>query len=113
MTFKVELGCNEICQWYVNKGDGCGFVKIDGATSPRLTLKNVKYKQDGYMYRCIVQNCCDVVSKPIFTLNVASGQLYTPKTGDNGGITVAAGCAAIAALILVGGRRSSRAKQKN
>ena len=113
VTFKVELGCNETCQWYVNKGDGCGFVKIEGATSPRLTLKNVKYKQDGYMYRCIVQNCCDVVSKPIFTLNVASGQLYTPKTGDNGVITVAAGCAAVAALILVGGRRSSRAKQKN
>ena len=108
VTFKVELGCNETCQWYIDKGDGCGFVKIEGATNPRLTVKDVTRRQDGYRYRCIVRNCCDVVGKPIFTLNVASGQLYTPKTGGNGAITLVAGCAALAALILVGGRRSRR-----
>ena len=108
VTFEVELGCNETCQWYIDKGNGCGFVKIEGATSPRLTVRDVTYKQDGYRYRCVITNRCETVRTPIFTLNVASGQLYTPKTGDSGAIAFVAGCAVLAALISVGGRRSKQ-----
>ncbi len=89
VTFKVDLGCNETCQWYIDKGDGCGFVKIEGATCPSITVKDVTHKQDGYRYRCIVRNCCETIRNPIFTLNVASGQLYSPKTGDNSTLMMA------------------------
>ena len=110
VTFKVDLRCDETCQWYVDKGDGYGFTKISGATCASLTIKDVTRQQDGYRYRCVIKNCCETVGKPIFTLNVASGQLYTPKTGDSSAITIAAGCAAIAALMLVANRREKRAK---
>ena len=110
VTFKVDIKSNETCQWYVDKGDGYGFAKIAGATRSSFTVENVTGKQDGYRYRCVVENCCETVAKPIFTLNIASGQLYTPKTGDSSVITIAAGCAALAALMLVGNRRGKRAK---
>ena len=110
VTFKVDLRCDETCQWYVDKGDGYGFTKISGATCASLTIKDVTRQQDGYRYRCVIKNCCETVGKPIFTLNVASGQLYTPKTGDSSAITIAAGCAALAAMMLVANRREKRAK---
>ncbi|MBQ4610589.1 MAG: hypothetical protein IJB30_02525, partial [Clostridia bacterium] len=108
VTFKVELGCNESCQWYVNRGDGCGFVKIKGATCPTLTVKDVTHKQDGYRYRCVIRNCCETIRTPIFTLNVASGQLYTPKTGDSSGIGLAIAIAAMGVCLPAVRRREDR-----
>ena len=108
VTFKVELGCNESCQWYVNRGDGCGFVKIKGATCPTLTVKDVTHKQDGYRYRCVIRNCCETIRTPIFTLNVASGQLYTPKTGDSSGIGLALAIAAMGVCLPAVRRREDR-----
>ncbi|MBQ7092234.1 MAG: bacterial Ig-like domain-containing protein [Clostridia bacterium] len=108
VTFKVELGCNERCQWYVNRGDGCGFVKIKGADSPTLTVKDVTHRQDGYRYRCVIRNCCETIRTPIFTLNVASGQLYTPKTGDSFGSGLAIAIAAIGICLLTVRRRAEK-----
>ena len=108
VTFKVELGCNESCQWYVNRGDGCGFVKIKGATCPTLTVKDVTHKQDGYRYRCVIRNCCETIRTPIYTLNVASGQLYTPKTGDSSGIGLAIAIAAMGVCLPAVRRREDR-----
>ncbi len=104
VIFKVALSCGDSCQWYVDKGDGCGFVKIKGATCANYTVKDVSSKMDGYKYRCVISNGCKTVNTPTFTLNVVYGSLSFPKTGDIGLMSPAAAMG-IAALCLLKRRK--------
>lgn len=100
VTFKVNLSCGETCQWYVDKGDGCGYVRIKGAICHSYTVKDATSKMDGYRYRCVIRNACGIVETPTFTLNIACGTLATPKTGDMGLLSSAAAMGAAAVCLL-------------
>lgn len=95
-------------QWYVNRGDGLGFVPVAGATGPSLTLYPT-FADNGSQYYCRVTNGYGYfVDSGCFTLSVVGGMV--PKTGDQVSVTLwvclmALGVAGAAAALA---RRRSR-----
>ena len=94
-------------QWYVNRGDGQGFVPVAGATGPSLTLYPT-FADNGSQYYCRVMNGYGYVNSGYFTLSVVGGMV--PKTGDQVSVTLwvclmALGVAGAAAVLA---RRRSR-----
>lgn len=94
-------------QWYVNRGDGLGFVRVAGATGPSLTLYPT-FADNGSQYCCRVMNGYGYVDSGCFTLSVVGGMV--PKTGDQVSVTLwvclmALGVAGAAAALA---RRRSR-----
>ncbi len=95
------------CQWFVNRGDGQGFVPVAGATGPSLTLYPT-FADNGSQYCCRVMNGYGYVDSGCFTLSVVGGMV--PKTGDQVSVTLwvclmALGVAGAAAALA---RRRSR-----
>lgn len=95
------------CQWYVNRGDGQGFVPVAGATGASLTLYPT-FADNGSQYYCRVRNGYGYVDSGCFTLSVVGGMV--PKTGDQVSVTLwvclmALGVAGAAAVLA---RRRSR-----
>lgn len=95
------------CQWFVNRGDGLGFVPVAGATGPSLTLYPT-FADNGSQYYCRVMNGYGYVNSGCFTLSVVGGMV--PKTGDQVSVTLwvclmALGVAGAAAVLA---RRRSR-----
>lgn len=95
------------CQWYVNRGDGQGFVPVAGATGDSLTLYPT-FADNGSQYYCQVMNGYGYVDSGYFTLSVVGGMV--PKTGDQVSVTLwvclmALGVAGAAAVLA---RRRSR-----
>ena len=95
------------CQWYVNRGDGQGFVPVAGATGASLTLYPT-FADNGSQYYCRVMNGYGYVDSGYFTLSVVGGMV--PKTGDQVSVTLwvclmALGVAGAAAVLA---RRRSR-----
>lgn len=95
------------CQWYVNRGDGQGFVPVAGATGASLTLYPT-FADNGSQYYCRVMNGYGYVDSGCFTLSVVGGMV--PKTGDQVSVTLwvclmALGVAGAAAVLA---RRRSR-----
>lgn len=94
-------------QWFVNRGDGQGFVPVAGATGPSLTLYPT-FADNGSQYYCRVMNGYGHVDSGCFTLSVVGGMV--PKTGDQVSVTLwvclmALGVAGAAAALA---RRRSR-----
>lgn len=94
-------------QWYVNRGDGQGFVPVAGATGASLTLYPT-FADNGSQYYCQVMNGYGYVNSGCFTLSVVGGMV--PKTGDQVSVTLwvclmALGVAGAAAALA---RRRSR-----
>ena len=95
-------------QWFVNRGDGQGFVPVAGATGPSLTLYPT-FADNGSQYYCRVTNGYGYfVDSGCFTLSVVGGMV--PKTGDQVSVTLwvclmALGVAGAAAALA---RRRSR-----
>ena len=94
-------------QWFVNRGDGQGFVPVAGATGPSLTLYPT-FADNGSQYYCQVRNGYGFVNSGYFTLSVVGGMV--PKTGDQVSVTLwvclmALGVAGAAAALA---RRRSR-----
>lgn len=94
-------------QWFVNRGDGLGFVRVAGATGPSLTLYPT-FADNGSQYYCRVMNGYGYVNSGYFTLSVVGGMV--PKTGDQVSVTLwvclmALGVAGAAAALA---RRRSR-----
>lgn len=72
-------------QWYVNRGDGQGFVPVAGATGASLTLYPT-FADNGSQYYCRVMNGYGYVNSGCFTLSVVGGMV--PKTGDQVSVTL-------------------------
>ena len=72
-------------QWFVNRGDGLGFVRVAGATGPSLTLYPT-FADNGSQYYCQVMNGYGYVNSGYFTLSVVGGMV--PKTGDQVSVTL-------------------------
>lgn len=72
-------------QWYVNRGDGQGFVPVAGATGASLTLYPT-FADNGSQYYCRVMNGYGHVDSGCFTLSVVGGMV--PKTGDQVSVTL-------------------------
>lgn len=69
-------------QWYVNRGDGKGYVPLSGATGPAYTTAAVALNNDGYTYRCEATNASGTGQSPLFTLLVRE-TVAPPRTGDD------------------------------
>lgn len=72
----------ESYQWYVNRGDGQGYVAISGATGETYTTSAVTLDNDGYAYYCEATNLYGTARSAVFTLRV-SQPIVPPQTGDN------------------------------
>lgn len=99
-------------QWYIDRGDGKGFVAIQNATGASYTTAAVTMANDGYRYYCRVYNSAFFTDSPIFTLNVIP-QPDIPATGDNSmpglwlGVMMLAGAGLAASVVLGRGKRHS------
>ena len=72
-----------VCQWYVNRNDGAGYVKLSGATDMTYTTSAVTLDNDGYTYYCEATNPYGEARSPRFTLRVSEAAAATPpQTGD-------------------------------
>ena len=72
-----------VCQWYVNRGDGAGYVPLSGATAMTYTTSPVTLANDGYTYYCEATNPYGTARSAVFTLRVAEAAVTPPQTGDS------------------------------
>ena len=86
-------------QWYINRGDGKGYVAISGATGETYTTSAVTLDNDGYTYYCEAANAYGTGRSPVFTLRVSEAASTPPQTGDRShtGLWLARCCSAWAA----------------
>ena len=86
LTMSVRASRASSYQWYVDRGDGRGFVPIAGATRASLTIWP-DMGDNGNRYYCRAKNSYDGVNSPYFTLCVVRSAL-PPKTGDQVSVTL-------------------------
>jgi hypothetical protein len=83
-------------QWQVSSDGGESFSNLFLALSTTLTLSNVQYSQNGYLYRAIFTNSVGTATTTAATLTVQatptilSGTSATYTVGQNGNFTVSA-----------------------
>ena len=86
LTMSVRASRASSYQWYVDRGDGRGFVAIAGATGASLTIWP-DMGDNGNRYYCRATNGYGGVNSPYFTLCVVRSTL-PPKTGDQVCVTL-------------------------
>lgn len=86
LTMSVRASRASSYQWFVDRGDGRGFVAIAGATGASLTIWP-DMGDNGNRYYCRAKNSYDGVNSPYFTLCVVRSTL-PPKTGDQVCVTL-------------------------
>lgn len=86
LTMSVRASGASSYQWFVDRGDGRGFVAIAGATGPSLTIWP-DMGDNGNRYYCQATNGYGGVNSPCFTLCVVRSTL-PPKTGDQVSVTL-------------------------
>lgn len=64
-------------QWQISTNGGGTFNNIGGATSGTLSLTGVTFGQNGYQYRAMFSNICNVVSTTAATLTVNTAPAIT------------------------------------
>lgn len=83
-------------EWYVDKNDGAGFVKVSGLTEAsnyntstpgtlRISAVNVTAEMNGYKYKCVVSSNSKTAESTAATLTVNPklAVTTTPKDGEN------------------------------
>ena len=86
LTMSVRASRASSYQWWVDRGDGRGFVPIAGATGDSLTIWP-DMGDHGNRYYCQAKNGYGEVNSPYFTLCVVRSTL-PPKTGDQVSVTL-------------------------
>ena len=86
LTMSVRASGASSYQWFVDRGDGRGFVAIAGATGASLTIWP-DMGDNGNRYYCQAKNGHGGVNSPYFTLCVVRSTL-PPKTGDQVCVTL-------------------------
>ncbi len=86
LTMSVRASGASSYQWFVDRGDGRGFVPIAGATGTSLTIWP-DMGDHGNRYYCQAKNGYGEVNSPYFTLCVVRSTL-PPKTGDQVCVTL-------------------------
>ncbi len=86
LTMSVRASGASSYQWWVDRGDGRGFVPIAGATGDSLTIWP-DMGDHGNRYYCQAMNGHGGVDSPYFTLCVVRSTL-PPKTGDQVSVTL-------------------------
>ena len=79
VTLRVQANGATGYQWYVNRGDGRGWVAIPGANGASLTIWP-SLADNGNQYYCLASGGGGSTASPVFTLSVLSS-MRPPKTG--------------------------------
>ena len=95
-------------QWYANKGDGLGWIKLTGATQTSYQVNRVTLNQNGYQYRCVITDVYgNEITSDAATLYV---EYELPVTGDAGEPVLWLAFTMLAALGMVCLHRRSMAR---
>ncbi len=70
-------------QWFINRNDGAGWNKIDGATSASYTTSVTKLSNNGYKYYCSVSDADGQKLDSNKATLFVSKYVEPPKTGDD------------------------------
>ena len=83
-TFSVKAtGENLRYQWYIDRNNGNGWRKIDGATGSEYTTSVTEVKNDGFIYYCRVSDASGTyVDSNTAVLKVSAAPVL-PETGDD------------------------------
>ena len=79
--FTVTASGDELAyQWYIDRGDGLGWCKLNGATAAVHTTTAADPSSNGYLYRCVITDAYGTqLTSDTAELHVA---LDLPDTGD-------------------------------
>ena len=79
----VAVGDGLTYQWYIDRNDGRGWVKLQGATGTTYETSAAELAYDGFQYLCEVRDCHgNMVRSNVAVLYVAA-QPDLPATGDS------------------------------
>lgn len=101
-TFTVEAqGDGMTYQWFVDRGDGQGFVPCPGATGATYTTNVLKRENNGDRYYCQITTKDGTLRTDTVTLTV---EATIPKTGDSANLALwlaltAVSCAGMMAML--------------
>ena len=89
-----------LCQWQVDKNDGSGWTDISGAVNASYTVEKVTAEQNGWKYRCVIQNAAGSVESNAATLTVKEAIGDVKKNDDTKDTTSSGGLGRI--LLITG-----------
>lgn len=89
-----------LCQWQVDKNDGSGWTDISGAVNASYTVEKVTAEQNGWKYRCVINNAAGSVESNAATLTVKEAIGDVKKNDDTKDTTSSGGLGRI--LLITG-----------
>jgi len=83
-VFSVEATGDELSyQWYINRHDGNGWVKLDGAIGKEYVSSVTDLECDGFQYGCLITDKHGhILKSDVAVLNVSKAPVL-PETGDS------------------------------
>lgn len=70
-------------QWQIDRGDGNGWVDIEGATSAAYIIDSADIACNGYRYRCVIENYGGIAVSEAVTLTVLNRLVASGDCGEN------------------------------
>ena len=84
----VATGDGLSYQWYINRNDGRGWVRLQGANSPTYTTSAADKAFDGFQYACEVRDMHGNTARSDIAVLYIAAQPVVPPTGDSTNISL-------------------------
>ena len=97
-----------VCKWQVDRGDGNGWIDLEGERSASITVHSVTKDQDGWQYRCVISNAAGETSSNAAKLTIKESlgtvaAVPETETRPSGAGKIILGTALVLALAGIGG----------
>ena len=97
-----------VCKWQVDRGDGTGWIDLEGERSASITVHSVTKDQNGWQYRCVISNAAGETSSNAAKLTIKESlgtvaAVPETETRPSGAGKIILGTALVLALAGIGG----------